>query len=208
MDNLMCHRMMWIGLGFALTLAVQAPVLAAGATIRETTLEIPTYQVGPEDKNPPLWNGNVYPYPMQTDIGRNKANRTYRAVVLENDYLRVIVLPDFGGRVYAAHDKTNDDFDFVYRNHVIKPGLVALRGAWLSGGIEWNFPTRGHTVNTFSPVPYKMLHNDDGSVTCAVGTLEWVRRMKWTVQITVFPDRSCFQNRILLSNQTLTHNNA
>jgi tetratricopeptide (TPR) repeat protein len=208
MDNLMCHRMMWIGLGFALTLAVQAPVLAAGATIRETTLEIPTYQVGPEDKNPPLWNGNVYPYPMQTDIGRNKADRTYRAVVLENDYLRVIVLPDFGGRIYAAHDKTNEDFDFVYRNHVIKPGLVALRGAWLSGGIEWNFPTRGHTVNTCSPVPYKMLHNDDGSVTCAVGTLEWVRRMKWTVQITVFPDRSCFQNRILLSNPTLTHNNA
>ena len=208
MDSLMWHRMLWIGLSFALALAVQTPLPAAEATIGEWTGDIPTYQGGPVDKYPPLWNGNVYPYPMQTNIGRDKADRTYRAVVLENDYLRVIVLPELGGRVYAAHDKTNEEFDFVYRNHVVKPGLVALRGAWLSGGIEWNFPTRGHTVNTFSPVPYKLLRNDDGSVTCAVGTLEWVRRMKWSVQITVFPDRSCFQNRILLANPTLTHNNA
>jgi len=190
----------------AATLA-PAAVRAGEASVRETTLEIPTYLVGPEDKNPPLWNLNVYPYPMQTDITRNKALTQYRAVILENDYIRVIVLPDVGGRIYAAHDKTNDDFDFIYHNHVIKPGLVALRGAWLSGGIEWNFPTRGHTVHTFSPVQYQVVKGDDGSVTCVVGTREWVRRMKWVVATTVFPDRSYFQNRILLFNPTLTDNN-
>lgn len=180
---------------------------AGAASVRETTLEIPTYLMGSEDKNPPLWNLNVYPYPMQTDITRNKAVQSYRAVVLENDYIRVIVLPDVGGRIFAAHDKTNGDFDFIYHNHVIKPGLVALRGAWLSGGIEWNFPTRGHTVNTFSPVQYQIIQGDDGSVTCVVGTREWVRRMKWAVATTVYPDRSYFRNRILLYNPTLTDNN-
>jgi hypothetical protein len=186
-----------------------APAVAhAGETsVRETTLEIPTYLMGPEDKNPPLWNLNVYPYPMQTEITRDKAIEQYRAVVLENDYIRVIVLPDVGGRIYAAHDKTNDDFDFIYHNHVIKPGLVALRGAWLSGGIEWNFPTRGHTVHTVSPVQYKIVEGDDGSVSCVVGAREWVRRMKWGVATTVYPDRSYFQNRALLFNPTLTDNN-
>ncbi len=180
---------------------------ADAASVRETTLEIPTYLMGPEDKNPPLWNLNVYPYPMQTDVTRDKAVQQYRAVILENDYIRVIVLPDVGGRIYAAHDKTNGDFDFIYHNRVIKPGLVALRGAWLSGGIEWNFPTRGHTVHTYSPVQYQIIQGDDGSVTCVVGTREWVRRMKWAVATTVYPDRSYFRNRILLYNPTLTDNN-
>ena len=194
--------LVWLGLAL-----VPAVARAGGASVRETTLEIPTYPVGPEDKNPPLWNLNVYPYPMQTDITTDKVPVKYRVVILENDYIRVLILPDVGGRVYAAHDKTNGDFDFIYHNHVVKPGLVALRGAWLSGGIEWNFPTRGHNVHTFSPVQYKVVKGDDGSVTCVVGTREWVRRMKWAVATTVYPDRSCFRNRVLLLNPTLTHNN-
>lgn len=181
---------------------------AYGATVREAILEIPTYKLGPEDKNPPLWDWKAYPYPMKTEITRNKVPVNYRAVILENDYIQVIILPDLGGRIYAAHDKTNGNYDFIYRNHVIKPGLVALRGAWISGGIEWNFPTRGHTVHTVSPVPYKILEGKDGSVTCVVGSMEWARRMKWSVFTTVYPDRSCFHNRIVLFNPTLTHNNA
>lgn len=197
---------------------------AAGEVeVREITLEIPSYVLGPEDENPPfhnpnalgaeleyapVYNQNVYPYPMQTGVTGQRSVESYRAVVLENDYIRLIVLPELGGRIYAAHDKTNEDFDFIYHNHVIKPSLVALRGAWISGGIEWNFPTRGHTTNTFSPVMHKIIKAEDGSVTCVVGTTEWVRRMKWAVFITVYPDRSCFRTRILLSNPTLTHNRA
>ncbi len=177
-------------------------------TIRETTLVIPTYATGADDKNPPLENLNVYPYSMQTGAPGEKVDRQYRAVVLENEWIRVIILPDVGGRIYAAHDKSNDDFDFIYHNRVIKPGLVALRGAWLSGGIEWNFPTRGHTVNTVSPVQYRILRGDDGSVTCVVGATEWVRRMRWSVATTVYPDRSCFENRICVQNPTLVHNRA
>ena len=176
-------------------------------TVREIEMKIPTYRSGPDDPSPPLWNYRVYPYPMQTDITRDKIVQTYRVVEMENDYIKLLILPDIGGRILAALDKTNNSFDFIYHNHVIKPGLVALRGAWLSGGIEWNFPTLGHTVNTFSPVNYKILKNEDGSVTCVVGTEEWVRRMKWEVFITLYPDRSHFKTKIRLFNRTLTHNN-
>jgi tetratricopeptide (TPR) repeat protein len=176
-------------------------------SVREETMEIPTYLRGPDDRNPPIENHNVYPYPMQTDITGEKAIKPYRVVVLENDFIRVLILPDVGGRLYAALDKTNKDFDFIYWNHVIKPGLVALRGAWLSGGIEWNFPTLGHTVNTVSPVQYKIIKDMDGSVSCVVGCIEWVRRMRWAVVTTLSPDRAYFKNKIVLYNPTLTHNN-
>ena len=205
-------------------LACSALVARAGeVVVREATLQIPTYSVGPEDQDPPFHNPNalraeienapvynqcVYPYPMQTQVTRKKTTASYQAVILENDYIRLIVLPELGGRIYAAHDKTNGDFDFIYHNHVIKPSLVALRGAWISGGIEWNFPTRGHTTNTFSPVAHKIVKADDGSVTCVVGTTEWVRRMRWSVFVTVYPERSCFRTRILLDNPTLTHQRA
>ena len=175
--------------------------------VREIEMKIPTYATGPDDPSPPLWNSRVYPYPMQTDITRDKILKTYRVIEMENDYIKLLILPDVGGRILAALDKTNDDFDFIYHNHVIKPGLVALRGAWLSGGIEWNFPTLGHTVNTFSPVNSRIIENQDGSVTCVVGTEEWVRRMKWEVFITLFPGRSYFKTKIRLFNGTLTHNN-
>ena len=178
-----------------------------GVKVREIEMKILTYSTGPDDPSPPLWNLRVYPYPMQSDISREKIVKTYRAIEMENDYIKLLILPDLGGRILAALDKTNSDFDFIYHNHVIKPGLVALRGAWLSGGIEWNFPTLGHTVNTFSPVNTKILKNEDGSVTCVVGTEEWVRRMKWEVSITLFPDKSYFKTKIRLFNRTLTHNN-
>ncbi|NIO47960.1 MAG: DUF5107 domain-containing protein [Candidatus Aminicenantes bacterium] len=175
--------------------------------VKEIEMNIPAYYTGPDDPSPPLWNLRVYPYPMQTDISREKITAKYRVVVMENDYIQIMIMPDVGGRILAAIDKTNNNFDFIYHNHVMKPGLVALRGAWLSGGIEWNFPTLGHTVNTFSPVNYKIFNNEDGSITCVVGTEEWVRRMKWEVFISIFPNRSYFKTRIRLYNRTLTHNN-
>ncbi len=192
-------------------------------TVTETTLSIPTYVVGPTDRNPafanplalraepennPLYNPKVYPYPLQTDVTRAKTTKSYRAIVLENAYIKLIILPDLGGHVYAAHDKTNQNVDFIYHNHVIKPSLVALRGAWMSGGIEWNFPTYGHTVNTFSPVQYEVVRGRDGSATCVVGTIEWVRRMRWSVAITLFPDRSYFRDHIMLFNRTAEHHRA
>jgi tetratricopeptide (TPR) repeat protein len=215
--------LLWLILAIFLPVNLAGAAVAGEVTVRETSIEIPSYLLGPEDENPPfhnpnalgaqageapVYNQNVYPYAMQTGITGHRALKEYDAVVLENEFIRLTILPELGGRIYAAHDKTNEGFDFIYHNRVIKPSLVALRGAWISGGIEWNFPTRGHTTNTFSPVLHKIVEGDDGSVTCVVGTMEWVRRMKWAVGITVYPDRSCFRTRILLTNPTLTHNRA
>jgi len=102
--------------------------------VREIEMEIPTYSTGPDDPSPPLWNLRVYPYTMQTDITREKIVKKHRVIELENDYIKLLILPDVGGRILAALDKTNNNFDFIYHNHVIKPGLVALRGAGSPGG--------------------------------------------------------------------------
>jgi tetratricopeptide (TPR) repeat protein len=96
-------------------------------SVKEIEMNIPTYATGPDDPSPPLWNLRVYPYPMQTDITRKKIIKKYRVVVMENDYIQLLILPELGGRILAAIDKTNDNFDFIYHNQVMKPGLVALR---------------------------------------------------------------------------------
>ena len=86
----------------------------------------------------------IYPYPMLDSLSNRRIEKTYKAVYLENEYLKVTVLPEIGGHLYAIFDKTANR-DVLYTNHVMKYGLVAIRGAWISsGGIEWNFPRRPH----------------------------------------------------------------
>jgi len=110
--------------------------------IYEEPLVIPTYEVGKPDPNP-----RVYPYPMQDVLTDSRKDKTYKAVYLENEYVKVCVLPEIGGRVFSALDKTNN-YDFLYRQHVIKPALIGMLGAWISGGIEWCIPHH-HRATTF-----------------------------------------------------------
>ena len=106
----------------------------------EEGVVIPTYGVGEPDKNPVFLekrvyqgsSGKVYPYPIIEKIFDEKEDKTYRAVFLENEYIKVMILPELGGRIQRAYDKTNG-YDFVYYNHVIKPALVGLLGPWISG---------------------------------------------------------------------------
>ena len=108
---------------------------------------IPTYKVYPPEKNPLFIEkrayqgstGKVYPLPVTEKISDTKEDVVYKAVFLENEYLKVMILPELGGRIQRAYDKTNG-YDFVYYNHVIKPALVGLTGPWISGGIEFNWP--------------------------------------------------------------------
>lgn len=139
-----------------------------GVTIRDTIITIPTYGIGQPDKNPEFIekrvyqgsSGRVYPYPVIETIRDEKTDRDYKAVILENEYLKVTVLPELGGRIQYATDKTND-YDFVYRNDVIKPALVGLLGPWISGGIEFNWPQH-HRPTTFLPVDYRIVSLPDG----------------------------------------------
>src|SRR5579884_3879840 len=88
---------------------------------------------------------------------------------------KLIILPDLGGRLYSVYDKV-DGREVFYRNHVVKYGLIGVRGAWISGGIEFNFPN-AHTAVTVSPVESVLLHNPDGSATAVVGAMDWVSNM-------------------------------
>ena len=200
-------------LALACALACGAATCASGCaanavSVRERLVSIPTYALGAPDRYPPLFDENVYPYPLQTALGGRRQARRYRVIELENEYIRVWIAPELGGKIYAAHDKTDGGADFIYHNRVVKPALVGLRGAWVSGGVEWNFPSFGHTVNTFEPLPHRVIRRPDGSVTVYVGTTEWVRRMRWTVAITVEPGRALIHHRARLANPTLTHNRA
>lgn len=180
----------------------------AEVAVWEEPLELPTYPALPPDRNPMFFerrvyqgsSGKVYPLPFTDRVSHAAVPRTYRALQLENRYLRLTVLPEIGGRVYAARDKTNG-YDFVYRNRVIKPRLVGLCGPWISGGIEFNWPQH-HRPTTFSPVDHALRENPDGSRTVWVGEREPMARLKGMVGITLHPGRSWVEARVRLFNPT------
>ena len=162
--------------------------------IWEEKLVIPTYEVGKPDKNPMFLEkrvyqgstGKIYPYPTTQEISRTKTDREWKAVWLENDYIKVMILPELGGRIQRAYDKTND-YDFVYYNHVIKPALVGLTGPWISGGIEFNWPQH-HRPTTYSPVDYKIVENDDGSKALIIGDVDQINGTKENTTFTLYPE--------------------
>ena len=185
-------------------LAVVAAVpVSAGVRAWEDQVAIPTYPLGPEDSYPVFAafdRRDIYPYPMQTALAHEKRQVLHRVLFLENEHLRVMVLPDLGGRLYSLYDK-DAGREVFYRNHVIKPGLVGQRGAWISGGIEFNFPT-GHTVTGFSSVLGTVRANDDGSAAIVVGDVEKVTRMAWSVTLTLHPGVAALQQDVHLYNRT------
>ena len=168
----------------------------AGVKVEETTVTLPTYPPGPCDKNPVFYTGRVYqgaqgrvyPYPLQDTLHDEKVDKTYTSLQLENEYLQMSVLPEVGGRLFNLTDKATG-FEVFYRQHVIKPALIGMLGAWTSGGVEWNFPHH-HRATTFMPVDYTTAKNADGSKTIWIGETELRQRMKWSIGLTMKPGRS------------------
>lgn len=178
------------------------------AEIREEIVKIPTYKIAEPEKNPLFIEkrayqgstGKVYPFPVTEKIYDEKELKEYKALILENDYLYVMILPEVGGRIQRAYDKTNG-YDFVYYNHVIKPALVGLAGPWISGGIEFNW-TQHHRPSTFSPVDYAISENCDGSVTAYVGETDIMYGTKGMAAITLYPDKAYIEIKGQLYNPT------
>ena len=139
-------------------------------------LELAAYPLGPEDKEPPLWKeftprgAEIYPYTTQEVLGGEATAHTYEALYLENNYLKLTFLPELNGRLYSAFDKINGN-ELFYANPVIKPGLFAVRGAWVAVGVEFNFPN-SHTSTTLDPVHCESKQYDDGSASVIVGDIE------------------------------------
>lgn len=176
--------------------------------LQEKTLVLPTYLVAPADKKPFFFTGRtyqgakgeIYPYPMHDVLTDNRVDKEYKGVYLDNQYINVCVVPELGGRILSATDKT-DNYEFFYRQHVVKPALIGMIGAWMSGGVEWNIPDH-HRASTMLPVDYKMEEHADGSKTVWVGETEWSRRIRWMVGLTVHPDRSYLEATIKVFNPT------
>ena len=171
----------------------------------EGTLTLPTYPWY-DDPHPVLeaYEGSIYyPYTRQDHIGKTSAPRTYRTLSLENEYLRVTCIPELGGRIHSVLVKATGE-EMFHRNDEIKPALIAMRGAWISGGIEWNPGPHGHTVTILSPVDVLVRENGDGSATLVVGNTEKMFRTRWTVELTLHPGRAYLDEAIRMYNPTDT----
>lgn len=176
--------------------------------IWEEAVVIPTYEVGEPDKNPMFLekrvyqgsSGKLYPYPTTEKISHEKKDKIWHAVWMENEYLKVMILPELGGRIQRAYDKTND-YDFVYYNHVIKPALVGLAGPWISGGIEFNWPQH-HRPTTYMPVDHQITEHADGSKTLLVNDVDQMYGTKGIASFTLYPGKAYIEIRGQLYNRT------
>jgi hypothetical protein len=172
--------------------------------ITEEEREIVTYPFN--DPNPvPISTDSklakIFPYTPFEGYSKEGKKQKWKVVKLENDYIEVYVLPQVGGKIWGAIEKSTGK-EFIYRNEVIKFRNIAMRGPWTSGGIEFNFGIIGHHPSTASPVDYVIQKNDDGSVSCTVGNLDLPSRTNWRVEIRLPKDKAYVETKVSWNNPT------
>ena len=145
-------------------------------------------------------SGNPYPNRIVLKVEREyKTEKEYKVIRLENDYLRLEILPEIGGRIYSAYDKTTG-YDFFYKQHVIKPALIGCLGLWISGGVEFNWPFH-HRASTFMPADY-YIERTDGEVTVWLSEHDPMDRMKGMVGVSLKSGEAKFETKVRLFNRT------
>ncbi|MDR2121422.1 MAG: DUF5107 domain-containing protein [Tannerella sp.] len=194
-----------------ITSRIIRPTVTVKGTVAawEEEIWLPTYEAGEEEKNPVFSekrvyqgsSGVVYPYPVIESVADEKTEKPYRALFLENEYLKIMILPELGGRVQMAYDKIRKRH-FVYYNQVIKPALVGLTGPWISGGIEFNWPQH-HRPSTFLPTDYRIEPHADGSATVWCGEVERMFRTKGMQGFTLYPGRAYLEVKVKVYNRTM-----
>ena len=146
-------------------------------------------------------SGNPYPNKVVMRVDRqHRSEKPFRVITLENEYIRVEMMPELGGRIYAALDKRTG-YDFFYKQHVIKPALIGLLGSWISGGCEFNWPCH-HRPSTFMPVDVEIEREENGAVTVWMSENEPLDRMKGMVGIRLAPGEARFDTRMKVYNRT------
>jgi len=174
----------------------------------EQHVVIPTYSVQQADPNPMFLEkrvyqgstGKVYPNPFTDRVALEKVDESYRAITLENEFIQLMILPEIGGRIFTGLDKTNQ-YDFFYRQSVIKPALVGLLGPWISGGVEFNWPQH-HRPSTYMPVHASIEEHADGGRTVWLSEHDPMLRMKGMVGIHLSPGKALVEARVRLYNRT------
>ena len=191
-----------------LLLVVTGGNLIAQVIMTEDEWILPTYHVKEPEKAPAFFTGEsfqgarrvIYPYALNDVISNKKENHAWKALTLENEYIKLCITPEIGGKLYYATDKSNG-YNFIYKNNEVKPSNIGMTGAWVSGGIEWCV-FHHHRASTMLPMDYSMAENKDGSKTIFIGETEPRHRMRWTVGVTVHPDKSYFEAEVSIYNPT------
>ena len=186
-----------------------APALESGPVkVWSEPVTLPTYMPAPADPLPMFLenrvyqgsSGKVYPLPVVERIASEPCDRAWDAVHLENEFLRVMVLPQIGGRIHVGLDKTNG-YDFFYRQNVIKPALVGLAGPWISGGVEFNWPQH-HRPATFMTVEVAIERGADGSVTVWCSQHDPLTHMKGMHGVCLHSGKALIELKARLYNRT------
>jgi tetratricopeptide (TPR) repeat protein len=182
--------------------------LPSEVTLTEKMISMPTYTVAPPDKNPIFYRNEAYqgaerhyyPLKLNDQYTNERVDKDWKTLVLENEYIELGITPDIGGKLYYATDKTNN-YQFIYKNNVVKPSNIGMTGAWVSGGIEWCV-LHHHRASTYLPLDYTTTENMDGSKTVWVAENELRHGMRWTIGITMFPGKSYFKVEGRIYNAT------
>ena len=178
-----------IALGLCLGSIAQSP----SATIKEEIMSLDTYDFSKPNPVPILTdNAKIFPYFKYEGYENIAKKKNWKVVTLENDFIKVFVLPEIGGKVWGAIEKSTGE-EFLYKNEVIKFRNISMRGPWTSGGIEFNFGIIGHHPSTATPVDYVVKTNDDGSVSCVVGSADLPSNTDWRVEIRLEKDKAYFE---------------
>jgi len=181
---------------------------ASPVSVERQSIILPTYAPHAPDRNPMFFerrvyqgsSGRVYPLPCTDRIEEKPQPRSWNAVVIQNDFISVMILPELGGRIHRAQDKTNG-YDFIYYQPVIKPALVGLAGPWASGGIEFNWPQH-HRPSTFMPTDVAIEKHPDGSATVWLSAHDPMARMKGMHGVRLHPDKSYLELAVRVYNRT------
>lgn len=176
------------------------PAFGQKAEVRETEHKMSTY--GFHDPNPvPIPSNAYYPYFRFDGFSIDKVDQNWKVIELENDYIKVNIFPEIGGKVWGAIDKVNNK-EFIYNNNVVKFRDIAMRGPWVSGGIEFNFGIIGHAPTSATPVDYFTTVKPDGSVSCYISSFEFITRTTWTVEINLPKDKAYFSTKTTWFNNS------
>lgn len=175
------------------------------AAVCSTKMTIPTCALLQDDVNP-IFDKMLdpYPYSLQNYKSNELIDKEYDVVILENEYLKLTVIPSLGGRLYSAVDKRNNQ-EFLYRNEVIRPRMIGTRGAWFSGGIEFNFPI-SHSPTTMDRVNWRTRTYEDGSAAIIFGNIEQMSYMNWKVELRLYPGKAYIEQNVNLYNPTAREN--
>lgn len=173
--------------------------VSQNVTIKELKQKFRTY--GFFDPSPVVRMNNIYPYFRFDGFTNEPIEKNWKVVRLENQYIIVDIMPEIGGKIWGAIEKSTG-FPFIYYNKTVKFRDIAMRGPWTSGGIEFNFGNIGHTPATATPVDYMTKENNDGSVSCFVSSMDLPSRTTWVVEIKLEKDKAYFETKAFWYNST------